>query len=351
MHFLRSDSIGSGKARPALSLSKPVLISSKGAGMTERTKAAGYNGTSNSNEEFRMRAIAEEKQAVSISGWLALPLWFGLLAWALWPFIGLVAWNTLGVALPFPRPPSVLNIAAIPLLIFLGKGFGILQPNIAAIFTFFGRYAGTLRRDGFYWVNPFFQRQKMSLRANNLNTPTLKVNDRAGNPIEVAAVVVWRVADTARAAFDVEDYGTYIVIQSESAVRSVVSARWYDGDEHGKNSLRGDMDAVAELLATRIQEHVALAGLEVVEARISHLAYAPEIASAMLRRQQAEAVVAARARIVDGAVGMVKLGIEQLEAEGVVKLSSEDRVKLVTNLMTVLVSESETHPVLSVGKE
>ena len=140
------------------------------------------------------------------------------------------------------------------------------------------------------------------------------------------------------------------MIQAESAVRAVVSARWYDGDEHGRNSLRGDMDAVAELLATTIQEHVALAGLEVVEARISHLAYAPEIASAMLRRQQAEAVVAARARIVDGAVGMVKLGIEQLEAAGVVQLSAADRVQLVTNLMTVLVSENETHPVLSVGR-
>jgi regulator of protease activity HflC (stomatin/prohibitin superfamily) len=311
-----------------------------------------YNGsTRNADEECPMRQIAEEKAAVSLSGWLALPLWFALLIWTVWPFIGLVAWSALGVALPFPTQVSLMRILAIPLLAFLGKGFGILQPNIAGIFTFFGRYAGTLRRDGFYWVNPFFQRQKMSLRANNLNTPTLKVNDRAGNPVEVAAVVVWRVADTARAAFDVEDYGTYIVIQSESAVRSVVSARWYDGDADGRNSLRGDMDAVAELLATRIQEHVALAGLEVVEARISHLAYAPEIASAMLRRQQAEAVVAARARIVDGAVGMVKLGIEQLEAEGVVQLSSEDRVRLVTNLMTVLVSESETHPVLSVGRE
>jgi regulator of protease activity HflC (stomatin/prohibitin superfamily) len=271
--------------------------------------------------------------------------------WTAWPFIGLAAWNVLGIALPFPTQPSLLHLLAVPLLIFLAKGFGILQPNIAAIFTFFGRYAGTLRKDGFYWVNPFFLRQKMSLRANNLNTPTLKVNDRAGNPVEVAAVVVWRVDDTARAAFDVEDYGSYIVIQSESAVRSVVSARWYDGDANGRNSLRGDMEAVAELLATRIQEHVVLAGLEVIEARISHLAYAPEIASAMLRRQQAEAVVAARARIVDGAVGMVKLAIEQLEAESVVALSSEARVKLVTNLMTVLVSESETHPVLAVGRE
>ena len=297
-----------------------------------------------------MRQSVEERQTPGLSGWLALPVWFLLLLWAVWPFVGLFAWN-LGVALPFPHPPSVANILAIPLLIFLAKGFGILQPNIAAVFTFFGRYSGTRRSDGFYWVNPFYQRTRISLRAHNLNTPTLKVNDRAGNPVEVAAVVVWRVSDTARAAFDVEDYGTYIVIQAESAVRAVVSARWYDGDEHGRNSLRGDMDAVAELLATTIQEHVALAGLEVVEARISHLAYAPEIASAMLRRQQAEAVVAARARIVDGAVGMVKLGIEQLEAAGVVQLSAADRVQLVTNLMTVLVSENETHPVLSVGRD
>lgn len=297
-----------------------------------------------------MRESVEERRAASLSGWIALPVWLALLLWAIWPFVGLVAWN-LGVSLPFPRPPSIGSILAIPLLIFLGKGFGILQPNIAAVFTFFGRYAGTRRDDGFYWTNPFYARQKISLRANNLNTPTLKVNDRAGNPVEVAAVVVWRVSDTARASFDVEDYNTYIVIQSESAVRAVVSARWYDGDEHGRNSLRADMDAVAELLAATIQEHVALAGLEIVEARISHLAYAPEIASAMLRRQQAEAVVAARKHIVDGAVSMVRLGIEQLEAEGVVKLSDADRIRLVTNLMTVLVSDSETQPVLSVGKD
>lgn len=297
-----------------------------------------------------MQQISDERPASSLSGWLALPLWFALLVWATWPIIGLVAWN-LGIHLPYPQKLSVPHILAVPLALFLAKGFGILPPNIAAVFTFFGRYAGTRRDDGFYWVNPFYARQKISLRANNLNTPTLKVNDRAGNPVEVAAVVVWRVADTARAAFDVEDYTTYIVIQSESAVRAVVSARWYDGDEHGRNSLRGDMDAVAALLAKTIQEHVALAGLEVVEARISHLAYAPEIASAMLRRQQAEAVVAARKHIVDGAVSMVRLGIEELETEGVVKLSDADRVKLVTNLMTVLVSDSETQPVLSVGKD
>ena len=297
-----------------------------------------------------MSDTANEHEARSVSAWLALAVWLPLLLWAAWPIAGEMLWN-LGLRLPFPREPSGTNLVMFAALILLAKGFGILQPNIAAVFTFFGRYAGTRRADGFYWTNPFYARQKLSLRAHNLNTPTLKVNDRAGNPIEVAAVVVWRVSDTARAAFDVEDYATYIGIQSESAVRAVVSARWYDGDEQGRHSLRGDLDAVAERLAASLQEHVSLAGLEILEARISHLAYAPEIASAMLRRQQAEAVVAARTHIVNGAVGMVRLGIEQLEAEGVVKLSDADRVRLVTNLMTVLVSDSETHPVLSVGKD
>ncbi|MBP5987076.1 MAG: SPFH domain-containing protein [Azonexus sp.] len=284
----------------------------------------------------------EERAAGAISGWLALPVWLVLLAGALWQVFGnIIVYN---------RPPAIPGIVLLPLLIFLAKGFIILAPNIAAVFTFFGRYAGTLRDDGFFWVNPFYQRQRISLRVNNLNTPTLKVNDRAGNPIEVGAVVVWRVADAARAAFDVQDYGTYIGIQSESAVRAVVSVRWYDGDENGHNSLRADLDSVAQALADTIQEHVALAGLEIIEARIAHLAYAPEIASAMLRRQQAEAVVSARGRIVEGAVSMVRLAFEQLERENVVKLTEADRVRLVGNLLTVLVSDNETHPVISVDK-
>lgn len=284
----------------------------------------------------------EERAATAISGWLALPAWLLLFAGALWQVFGNIA--------VYNRPPATLGIVMLPLLIFLAKGFIILAPNIAAVFTFFGRYAGTLRDDGFFWVNPFYHRQRISLRVNNLNTPTLKVNDRAGNPIEVGAVVVWRVADAARAAFDVEDYATYIGIQSESAVRAVVSARWYDGDEHGHNSLRADLDSVAQALADTIQEHVALAGLEIIEARIAHLAYAPEIASAMLRRQQAEAVVSARGRIVEGAVSMVRLAFEQLERENIVKLTEADRVRLVGNLLTVLVSDNETHPVISVDK-
>ena len=283
-----------------------------------------------------------EHAATAVSGWLFLPVWIAFFAGALWQVFGNIFINN--------QPPAISGFAALPVLVFLAKGFVILPPNIGAVCTFFGRYAGSLRESGFFWTNPFFQRQRISLRVHNLNTPTLKVNDRAGNPIEVGAVVVWRVLDTARAAFDVEDYETYVAIQSESAVRVVASARWYDGDEHGRNSLRADLDAVAGALADTIQEHVALAGIEIVEARIAHLAYAPEIANAMLRRQQAEAVVAARSHIVEGAVSMVRLAIDQLEREGVVKLAEADRVHLVGNLLTVLVSDNETHPVISVDK-
>ena len=289
-----------------------------------------------------MSATLHEHAASAVSGWLFLPAWLAFFAGALWQVFGNIFINK--------QPPAISGFLALPVLVFLAKGFVILPPNIGAVCTFFGRYAGSLRESGFFWTNPFFQRQRISLRVHNLNTPTLKVNDRAGNPIEVGAVVVWRVLDTARAAFDVEDYETYVAIQSESAVRVVASARWYDGDEHGRNSLRADLDAVAGALADTIQEHVALAGIEIVEARIAHLAYAPEIANAMLRRQQAEAVVAARSHIVEGAVSMVRLAIDQLEREGVVKLAEADRVHLVGNLLTVLVSDNETHPVISVDK-
>ena len=288
-------------------------------------------------------ANIEERKANYLSGWLVLPVWLAAAGWALWSIAGPL------IAVRGNIP--IAAIVAVPLLFFLAKGFVVLEPNLAALLTFFGRYAGTIRVDGFFWYNPFCKQRRLSLRANNLNSPTLKVNDRAGNPIEVAAVIVWRVADTARAAFDVEDYVAYVTMQSESAVRQVVSSRWYDGDDHGRNSLRGDMDTVSKLLTETIQEHVGLAGLEIVEARISHLAYAPEIAGAMLRRQQAQAVVSARAHIVEGAVGMVKLALERLQQEGVVNLVETDRTRLVTNLLTVLVSDTETHPVLSVGKD
>lgn len=282
-----------------------------------------------------------EKEAHYISGWLALFLWLLALTGLAWLFLGSVLHR---------GEPPVLAILGILLLGFLSKGFVILQPNIAGVLIFFGRYSGTLRESGFFWYNPFSKRQNISLRVVNLNTPTLKVNDMAGNPVEVAAVIAWRVNDTAKASFEVEDYASFLAIQSESAIRAVISTRFYDGDQHGRNSLRGDLVAVAQLLTETIQLHVELAGLEIIEAKITHLAYAPEIASAMLRRQQAAAVIAARQLIVEGAVGMVKMALDKLQADGMVSLSDADRVHLTSNLLTVLVSESETQPVLSVSR-
>ncbi|MDP6183138.1 MAG: SPFH domain-containing protein [Gammaproteobacteria bacterium] len=284
-----------------------------------------------------------ERAANAVSGWIALPFVVGFGLWLLW--------DIMQPAIEYDGEVGVFGILGVPVFAFLFKGFLVLEPNKAAVMTFFGKYAGTVRADGFFWVNPFYKKVKVSLRAHNLTTPTLKVNDRSGNPIEVAAVIVSRVYDTAKATFDVEDYVDYVTMQSESAVRQVVSERFYDGDEEGKNSLRGDLETVARMLVESIQSHCALAGLEILEARISHLAYASEIAGAMLRRQQAVAVVAARTQIVEGAVSMVKLGVERLEADGVVKLGPQDRVRLITNLMTVLVGDSETQPVVSVDNE
>lgn len=282
-----------------------------------------------------------EKKAHYLSGWLALFLWILAFAGIIWQFIGSIVEH---------NEPPFLPILGIMLLFFLSKGFIILQPNIAGVLVFFGRYSGTIREGGFFWFNPFSKRQNISLRVVNLNTPTLKVNDMAGNPIEVAAVIAWRVRDTAKASFEVADYASFLAIQGESAIRAVTSTRFYDGDQQGHNSLRGDLQAVAQLLTETIQSHVELAGLEVIEAKITHLAYAQEIASAMLRRQQAAAIIAARQLIVEGAVGMVKMALDKLHADGVVTLSDADRVSLTSNLLTVLVSESETQPVLSMSK-
>ena len=197
--------------------------------------------------------MVEERRARGLSGWIVLPVWLALAAWA--------AWGVLGRPIVYGGEPSIAAIVTAPLLAFLLKGFLILEPNQAAVMVFFGKYAGSLGRAGFHWVNPFYAKHKLSQRANNLNTPTLKVNDRAGNPIEVAAVIVWRVYDTARATFDVENYYDYVTMQSESAVRQVVSERWYDGDEGGNNSLRSDLDAVARLLERRVDDARA-GGLE-----------------------------------------------------------------------------------------
>ncbi len=228
-------------------------------------------------------------------------------------------------------------------------GLTLVNPNQSRVATLFGRYKGTLRRAGLWYMNPFTVRRRVSLRVHNFNSEKLKVNDLRGNPIEIGAVVVWRVADSAQAAFDVEDYESYVEVQSESAIRSTAARHPYDAPEEGQTSLRGNSEGVNDELQRELAERLDLAGVEVLEVRISHLAYAPEIAGAMLRRQQAEAIIDARARIVDGAVGMVKMALEGLEAHGVVRLDDAQRAAMVSNLLVVLCSESETHPVVSAG--
>lgn len=221
--------------------------------------------------------------------------------------------------------------------------------------VFFGKYAGTVSESGFFWVNPFYSRTRVSLRINNWNTPVLKVNDERGSPIEIAAVVAWRVHNTARAVFDVESTLNYLQIQSESAVRQVASSHAYDVVEvmdtkERKKSLRTDLDAIAGLLRESIQQHVEVAGIVIEEAKIAHLAYAPEIANAMLRRQQAEAVVMARQKLVDGAVGMVEGALKNLEEKNIVSLTSDQRAVLVNNMMTVLLSENGAQPVIQMAQ-
>ena len=228
-------------------------------------------------------------------------------------------------------------------------GFFIVQPNEAKIFTFFGRYVGSVREAGFGWTNPLTKKQTLSLRVRNFATDTLKVNDFLGNPIEIGAIVVWRVVDTSKALFSVQNYADFVTVQSETALRVLASHFPYDSNDHSVESLRGSQDEVSKALRVQLQERLAPAGVEIDDARLSHLAYSPEIAQAMLRRQQAGAVIAARRLIVDGAVGMVKMALEDLEAQGVVKLDNERRAAMVNNLLVALVSESEAQPVINTG--
>jgi regulator of protease activity HflC (stomatin/prohibitin superfamily) len=259
------------------------------------------------------------------------------------------------------------------------NGFFTLQPNQARVLVLFGAYKGTVRASGFHWGNPFYTngsqpvaptqqkpdaapasgprrlgRNKVSLRARTLNGDKLKVNDRRGNPIEIAAVVVWRVEDTAKATFDVDDYRNYVSTQSESALRHLASLYAYDNIEDEKSALaettlRSNVDEVSRALRTELHERLGKAGVVVDEARLTHLAYAPEIAQVMLRRQQAEAVIAARQKIVHGAVSMVDMALQDLAAKKVVELDDERRAAMVSNLMVVLCSESEVHPVVNTG--
>ena len=232
---------------------------------------------------------------------------------------------------------------------FLCNGFFTLQPNEGRVLILFGKYVGSVRTSGFHWTNPLNTKPRVSLRARNFNGPTLKVNDKNGNPIEIGAVVVWKVEDTAQASFDVDDYEEYVEVQSEAAVRHLANDYAYDHGEQGEPTLRSDVSEVSNALQRELQARLAKAGVWVEEARISHLAYAQEIAGAMLRRQQAEAIIAARQKIVDGAVSMVEMALSDLAKRNVVELDDERRASMVSNLLVVLCSETEVQPVVNTG--
>jgi regulator of protease activity HflC (stomatin/prohibitin superfamily) len=234
--------------------------------------------------------------------------------------------------------------------VLISVGFFVLQPNEAGVLVLFGSYSGSVKQNGFWWANPFLTKKKISLRLRNLNGQKLKVNDHAGNPIEIAAVVMWYVEDTFAATFEVDDYMDYVTTQSETALRHLASIYPYDTwEEQTTISLRGSIDEVSVALVKELQERLYKAGVKVQTAQLSHLAYAQEIAEAMLKRQQASAIVAARTKIVDGAVGMVQMALERLSAEHVVELDEERKASMVSNLLVVLCGEKEAHPVINAG--
>lgn len=228
-------------------------------------------------------------------------------------------------------------------------GLIMVQPNDSRVLIFFGKYIGTVRQSGFWWVNPFTVRKKVSLRIRNFNSQRIKVNDLHGNPIEIGAVIVWKVVDSAKAVFDVENYEQFVDIQSETAIRTLASEYPYDVEEDDKSSLRGSPLEIADSLKNTVQSRLEVAGVDIIEARISHLAYAQEIAQAMLRRQQAQAIIAARTKIVEGAVGMVQMALNALSEQKIVTLDEDKKATMVNNLMVALVSESDAQPVINTG--
>jgi regulator of protease activity HflC (stomatin/prohibitin superfamily) len=282
-----------------------------------------------------------ERKGLAVNGWVALVITVAILAAGIWLLVQAIDSGDMGT--------TWNAVAALVVGAILATGFVINPPNIAKVVTFFGRYVGTVRRNGLVWTYPLTMRERVSLRVQNFDSETLKVNDANGNPIEVAAVIVWRVVDTAQAAFDVEDYEDFVKIQTETAVRHMASEYPYDAYEDGAHSLRANADEVTRFLHVELQEQLTLAGVEVLRTQLRRLAYAPEIAADMLRRQQAEAVVAARSRIVEGAVGMVDHALEMLSAQDIVELDEERKAAMVSNLLVVLCSEHHAQPVLNAG--
>ena len=287
---------------------------------------------------------AEERQAATTSGfvYVAVGLVFLLLAAAL-------------VALRPMGPTLALLVVAVLVAAWCLGGLYMLQPNQAALLLLFGSYRGTDRERGLRWANPFYTKTKISVRAHNFNSEKLKVNDKRGNPIEIAATVVWRVDDTAKASFDVENYEAYVLTQAESAVRHLALSYAYDNFEEPSATgvhevtLRSGTEEVSAALRNELQQRFAQAGIVVVDAKLTHLAYAPEIAGTMLRRQQAEAVIAARTKIVAGAVGMVEMALNALQERGLVQLDDERRAAMVSNLLVVLCSDHDATPVVNAG--
>jgi len=235
------------------------------------------------------------------------------------------------------------------LCLFLLGGLFVVNPNEGKVLQLFGRYIGTAREPGLRFASPFYSKRRVSLRVRNFESARLKVNDLDGNPIEIAAVVVWKVVDTAEAVFEVDDYENYVHVQSEAALRNMATSYPYDAHDDAKLSLRGHTAAIADHLRKEIQDRLSKAGVEVIESRISHLAYAPEIAAAMLQRQQAGAIIAARQRIVEGAVGMVEMALQMLSANRIVELDEERKAAMVSNLLVVLCGERNTQPIVNAG--
>ncbi|HOP07049.1 MAG TPA: SPFH domain-containing protein [candidate division Zixibacteria bacterium] len=254
-----------------------------------------------------------------------------------------------GVVVFLPPVAKVIALIWIPFNLLLFFGLFFVNPNEARVVQLFGKYIGTTRQEGLRWANPFYTKKRISLRVRNFETGRMKVNDIDGNPIEIASIVVWKVVDTAEACFVVDNYVEFVAIQSEAAVRNLATHHPYDTSDHGRVSLRGDTDTISEQLRNEIQDRLDQAGVEVIEARISHLAYSPEIAEAMLRRQQAGAIVAARQLIVEGAVGMVEMALEELRNKQIIELDPQRKAAMVSNLLVVLCGETSTQPVINTG--
>jgi regulator of protease activity HflC (stomatin/prohibitin superfamily) len=287
--------------------------------------------------------MMKEREAVSSSGWLAILLGLTAMGAAVYVY-SLIKMH--------PTDPAPYGFAGTALFVFgaiILRGNFVVGPNEARVLTFFGKYAGTVKTQGLRWANPFTTKRELSLRARNFESAKIKVNDIDGNPIEIGAVIVWRIIDTAQAAFDVENVTNFVQVQSEAAVRNLAMHHPYDAQDDHVMSLRGQSEAVAAQLVREVNARIRPAGVEVMDARIAHLAYAPEIAQAMLQRQQAGAIIAARTKIVEGAVSMVEMALEQLARRGIVELDAERKAQMVANLLVVLCGERNAQPVINAG--